>query len=142
MYRARHLKYTRHRVTLPMLVFIALLSVVILIFPTSAAGTAPEPDAVSGARSELAASSAGAYSILTSARRGGAVNTSVSDALAGSTISFSVSPDDGWEVASVEVISASGTSLQLVRIDGDSFKFVMPGSGVVINADFQYARTA
>ena len=51
MYKAKHMKYTRRRVTMPMLVLIAALCVAILVFPTSANDASASPDAVSGARS-------------------------------------------------------------------------------------------
>ena len=54
MYKARHAKPTRHRVTLPMLVLIAALCVAILIFPTTASGMDTTPDAISGSRLNLA----------------------------------------------------------------------------------------
>ena len=50
MYKARHAKPTKHRVTLPMLVLIAALCVAILVFPTTASGETTTPDAVSGMR--------------------------------------------------------------------------------------------
>ena len=143
MYKARHAKNERRRLTLPMLLAIAALCVAILVFPTSATDSGSELDAVSGARSAMSANlGAGTCSVLPSAGHGGAVSASVSDAVAGDLVTFSVKPQDGFETSSVSVVTASGESVQVVRVNGDSFKFVMPAQGVIIDAVFQYARTA
>ena len=140
MYKARHVKIARRRLTLPMLVLIAAVFVGILVFPTSASGSASEPDAVSGARSAMSSSSSGIYSVIPSAQHGGSVLPCVTDAAAGKLITFSVAPDKGFETASVSVITAGGALVEVLRVQGESYKFVMPAQGVIIDVAFQYAR--
>ena len=141
MYKARHVKRTRHKITLPMMVLIAALCVAILIFPTTASGASTELDAISGARSAMSSNaSAGVYSVLPSAQHGGSVTPSVSDATAGTLITFTVCPDDGFETSSVAVITTSGETLEVVRSQGETYKFVMPSQGVIVDVSFQYKR--
>ena len=142
MYKAKHMKYTRRRVTLPMLVLIAALCVAILVFPTSANDASASPDAVSGARSPMSPGTSGTYSVVPSAQHGGSVVPGATDAAAGKLVTFSVKPDDGFETASVAVISASGSCLVVARVKGEDFKFVMPSEGVTIDVSFQYLRSA
>ena len=120
-----------------MMLLSALLCVVILLFPTTASGLDSEPDAVSGARSQFQQTAEETYSILPSAQRGGSVTSSVSDSQAGRVVTFSVEADDGWETASVDAISALGTALEVVRVKGETYKFVMPSCGVIIDVSFQ-----
>ena len=141
MYKARHAKPTRHRVTLPMLVLIATLCVAILIFPTTASGMDTTPDAISGSRLNLAQVSGNeTYSVVPSAQHGGSVTPTVSDAIAGKTVTFTVEPDKGFETASVSAITANGSTLEVSRVKGETYSFVMPAQGVVIDVAFQYAR--
>ena len=127
MYKAKHMKYTRRRVTLPMLVLIAALCVAILVFPTSANDASASPDAVSGARSPMSPGTSGTYSVVPSAQHGGSVVPGATDAAAGKLVTFSVKPDDGFETASVAVISASGSCLEVVRVKGEDYKELAEG---------------
>ncbi len=141
MYKARHARRSRRRVTLPMLVLIAALCVAILVFPTSASGAAAAPDAVAGARSAMSSNaSAGSYSVVPSAQHGGSVTPSASDAVAGSTVTFVVEPQSGFETAFVSAITASGGTIEVLRVKGETYKFVMPAAGVTIDVGFQYKR--
>ena len=126
----------RHTITLPMLIFIAVLFVSMAIFPTVASGSAGEPDAVVGGGSQSET-----YNVIASAHSGGAVMPSVSDSAAGKTVSFSVDPSSGYETASVAAITAAGNMLQVVRVEGEKYSFVMPEEAVVIDVTFQFTRT-
>ena len=64
----------------------------------------------------------------------------VSDAIAGKTVTFTVEPDKGFETASVSAITANGSTLEVSRVKGETYSFVMPAQGVVIDVAFQYAR--
>ena len=140
MYRAKHARPAKHRVTLPMLVLVAALCVGILVFPTSASGADTSPDAVSGSREVMSASNADMYSVVPSAQHGGSVLPSVSDSAAGETVTFEVEADSGFETASVAAITSSGGTLEVLRVKGETYKFVMPSEGVVIDVAFQYKR--
>ena len=130
----------KHTVTLPMLVFIAVLCVSIVAFPTTASGTDGEPDAIAGDVASLRNTSADTIDVIPSAQAGGVVQPSVSDSIAGRTVSFSVDPSSGYETASVAAITATGDMLEVVRVDGEKYSFVMPAESVIIDVTFQYMR--
>lgn len=130
----------KHTVTLPMLVFIAVLCVSIVAFPTTASGTDGEPDAIAGDVASLRNTSADTFDVIPSAQAGGVVQPSVSDSIAGRTVSFSVDPSSGYETASVSAITATGDMLEVVRVDGEKYSFVMPAESVIIDVTFQYMR--
>lgn len=130
----------KHTVTLPMLVFIAVLCVSIVAFPTTASGTDGEPDAIAGDVVSLRNTSADTFSVVPSAQTGGVVQPSVSDSIAGRTVSFSVDPSSGYETASVAAITATGDVLEVIRVDGEKYSFVMPAESVIIDVTFQYMR--
>lgn len=130
----------KHTVTLPMLVFIAVLCVSIAAFPTTASGTDGEPDAIAGDVASLRNTSADTFDVIPSAQAGGVVQPSVSDSIAGRTVSFSVDPSSGYETASVAAITATGDMLEVVRVDGEKYSFVMPAESVIIDVTFQYMR--
>lgn len=132
----------RHTITLPMLIFIAVLFVSMAVFPTAASGTTGEPDAVAGSGAALyLASGSETFNVIASAHNGGVVSPSVSDSAAGKTVSFSVDPSNGYETASVAAITAAGNMLQVVRVSGEKYSFVMPEEAVIIDVTFQYTRT-
>ena len=65
----------RHTITLPMLIFIAVLLVSMAVFPTAASGTAGEPDAVAGSGAALSlARQSETFDIIASAHNGGLVS--------------------------------------------------------------------
>ena len=130
----------KHTVTLPMLVFIAVLCVSIVAFPTTASGTDGEPDAIAGDVASLRNTSADTFDVIPPAQAGGVVQPSVSDSIAGRTVSFSVDPSSGYETASVAAITATGDMLEVVRVDGEKYSFVMPAESVIIDVTFQYMR--
>ncbi len=130
----------KHTITLPMLVFIAVLCVSIVAFPTTASGTDGEPDAIAGDVVSLRNTSSDTFSIIPSAQAGGVVQPSVSDSIAGRTVSFVVDPSSGYETASVAAITAAGDVLEVVRVDGEKYSFVMPAESVIIDVTFQYMR--
>lgn len=131
------------KITIPMLVVIAVLCLSVLSFSTTASGNANEPDAVVGAIPELYGKTGGnTFEITTSVQRGGSVLAEASDSAAGSTVSFTVTPYGGYETASIAAISAAGTQLE-VKCDSDgSYYFVMPEENVVIDVSFQYLRVS
>ena len=130
----------KHTVTLPMLVFIAVLCVSIVAFPTTASGTDGEPDAIAGDVASLRNTSADTFDVIPSAQAGGVVQPSVSDSIAGRTVSFSVDPSSGYETASVAAITAAGDMVEVVRVEGEEYSFVMPAEAVIIDVSFQLVR--
>ena len=75
-----------------------------------------------------------------SAHSGGVVQPSVSDSIAGRTVSFSVDPSSGYETASVAAITAAGDMVEVVRVEGEEYSFVMPAEAVIIDVSFQLVR--
>ena len=125
----------KNTITLPMLVFIAVLCVSIVAFPTTASGAEGEPDAVAGDVVALR-STADTFSVVPSAHSGGVVQ----DSIAGRTVSFSVDPSSGYETASVAAITAAGDMVEVVRVEGEEYSFVMPAEAVIIDVSFQLVR--
>ena len=68
------------------------------------------------------------------------VQPSVSDSIAGRTVSFSVDPSSGYETASVAAITAAGDMVEVVRVEGEEYSFVMPAEAVIIDVSFQLVR--
>ena len=130
----------KNTITLPMLVFIAVLCVSIVAFPTTASGTDGEPDAIAGDVASLRNTSADTFDVIPSAQAGGVVQPSVSDSIAGRTVSFSVDPSSGYETASVAAITAAGDMVEVVRVEGEEYSFVMPAEAVIIDVSFQLVR--
>ena len=88
----------KNSVTLPMLMFIAVLCFSVLSFPTTASGNNGGPDAVAGALPELYGQSGGStFEITANAERGGAVTPNASNSAEGSTVSFTISPYGGYD---------------------------------------------
>ena len=129
----------KNTITLPLLVFIAVLCVSIVAFPTTASGAEGEPDAVAGDVVALR-STADTFSVVPSAHSGGVVQPSVSDSIAGRTVSFSVDPSSGYETASVAAITAAGDMVEVVRVEAEEYSFVMPAEAVIIGVSFQLVR--
>lgn len=133
----------KNSVTLPMLIFIAVLCFSVLSFPTTASGSDSGPDAVVGALPELYGRSGGnTFEITASVQRGGAVTPSASNSAEGGTVSFTISPYGGYETASIAAITAAGVRLEVCCAEDGSYYFTMPAENVVIDVSFQYLRTA
>ena len=131
----------KNSVTLPMLMFIAVLCFSVLSFPTTASGNNGGPDAVAGALPELYGQSGGStFEITANAERGGAVTPNASNSAEGSTVSFTISPYGGYETASIAAITAAGACLEVNREEDGSYFFTMPAENVVIDVSFQYER--
>ena len=130
----------KHTVTLPMLVFIAVLCVSIVAFPTTASGTDGDPDAIAGDVASLRNTSADTFDVIPSAQAGGVVQPSVSDSIAGRSVSFSVDPSSGYETASVAAITATGDMLEVVRVDGEKNSCERPPSAASSPGTSPYRR--
>ena len=133
----------KNGVTLPMLIFIAVLCFSVLSSPTTASGNDGGPDAVVGALPELYGQTGGStFEITANAERGGSVTPSASNGAEGSTVSFTISPYGGYETASIAAITAAGVRLEVGCAEDGSYYFVMPSENVVIDVSFQYLREA
>ncbi|NCB51284.1 MAG: hypothetical protein EOM54_05320 [Clostridia bacterium] len=125
-------------------VLIAIMCVSVISIPTSASDRDAETlDAVAGSRSGvyqlLGARSGSTYDIYTSAGIGGSVSSSVSAAAPGKTVNIYIEQKSGYQTASIFVITATGTEIEVMK-DNGTFSFKMPDEPVVIDVTFQYIR--
>ncbi len=68
---------------------------------------------------------------------GGSVTASDASAGAGTTVTLTVSPDDGYELSSLTVTDAGGNKLALTDKGDGRYTFIMPGSAVTVSAAFE-----
>lgn len=124
--------------------FIAVLCFSVISIPILAADRgSTEPDAVAGARSGLFSILDGGrgstHDIHVSSPMGGSATPSVSGGLPGKTITIDIEPDDGYEAASIAVITAGGSEVH-VTLESGMYRFTMPNEAVVVDATFQLKR--
>lgn len=67
---------------------------------------------------------------------GGTVRVTPANAAEGSTITIVVTPDQGQELRSLEVLDKDGDSLELTDLGGGRFSFEMPRGKVTVKAEF------
>ena len=125
-------------------VLIAVMCLTVVSMPIFAVNSgASSMDAVSGSRGtvyQLLSSSHGSVNdIYISTGIGGTAYASATSSASGRTVTVSVRPDSGYDMASIVVITASGAEVQVIP-EGDSFTFVMPGEAVVVDITFQYVK--
>ena len=67
---------------------------------------------------------------------GGTVRVTPGNAAEGSTVTIVVTPDQGQELRSLEVLDKDGDSLELTDLGGGRFSFEMPRGKVTVKAEF------
>ena len=67
---------------------------------------------------------------------GGTVRVTPANAAEGSTVTIVVTPDQGQELRSLEVLDKDGDSLELTDLGGGRFSFEMPSGKVTVKAEF------
>lgn len=67
---------------------------------------------------------------------GGTVRVTPANAAEGSTVTIAVTPDQGQELRSLEVLDKDGDSLELTDLGGGRFSFEMPRGKVTVKAEF------
>lgn len=67
---------------------------------------------------------------------GGTVRVTPANAAEGSTVTIVVTPDQGQELRSLEVLDKDGDSLELTDLGGGRFSFEMPRGKVTVKAEF------
>ena len=70
----------------------------------------------------------------------GSVTTNVSKAAVGDTVTITVTPNDGYDLADLSVADANGNKINLQSNDDGTFSFVMPNSTVTVSATFKEAE--
>ncbi len=81
------------------------------------------------------------YAINVSDAANGSVSTSLSNASAGSTVTITVDPDEGYQVGRVSVTGPDG-AVTVTRVNATTYTFVMPAGAVSVNVTFTPASTA
>lgn len=66
----------------------------------------------------------------------GSVSASVNWAEAGSKVTLTVTPDDGWKLDSLSATDAKGGKLSLTALGGGKYSFTMPSAKVTVKAVF------
>ena len=67
---------------------------------------------------------------------GGTVRVTPANAAEGSTVTIVVTPDQGQELRSLEVVDKDGDSLELTDLGGGRYSFEMPSGKVTVKAEF------
>ena len=67
---------------------------------------------------------------------GGTVRVTPANAAEGSTVTIVVTPDQGQELRSLEVVDKDGDSLELTDLGGGRYSFEMPRGKVTVKAEF------
>ncbi|MGN0968392.1 MAG: S-layer homology domain-containing protein [Oscillospiraceae bacterium] len=76
------------------------------------------------------------YAVSLSDASNGAVTVSPANASAGTTVTVTATPDEGYELASLTVTDASGKELALTDKGDGKYTFTMPASKVTVSAAF------
>ena len=79
------------------------------------------------------------YTITNPTVTGGTVTVSPRSASRGRLVTITVTPDEGYELASLTVTDSRGNTVTLTDAGNGKYTFTMPGSRVVVNAAFQLA---
>ena len=79
------------------------------------------------------------YTITNPSVTGGTVTVSPRSASRGRLVTLTVTPDEGYELASLTVTDSRGNTVTLTDAGNGKYTFTMPGSRVVVNAAFQLA---
>ena len=79
------------------------------------------------------------YTITNPTVTGGTVTVSPRSASRGRLVTLTVTPDEGYELASLTVTDSRGNTVTLTDAGNGKYTFTMPGSRVVVNAAFQLA---
>lgn len=125
-------------------VFIAVMCFAVISVPILAADRVSDtPDAVAGARCMLSSkdnnSAHGTHFIEIPVQKGGTVRSEVYDSARGCIVDLAVQADIGYEMSSINVITATGEVLK-VEAGEETYSFVMPSENVVVDVTFQLKR--
>ena len=82
------------------------------------------------------------YSITISTGLGGAITTSPTSASKGTTVTLSITPDEGYALSSITVTDNKGSKLELTDKGNSKYTFIMPASAVTVNAVFEKIEPA
>ncbi|MCD8017485.1 MAG: S-layer homology domain-containing protein [Oscillospiraceae bacterium] len=90
----------------------------------------------SGSSSGGSSSSSSTSSISSTSAEGGSVSFSSSSAAAGRTVTVTVTPDEGYVLASLTVTDADGNTIEVTDNGDGTYSFTMPSSEVTVTPVF------
>lgn len=82
------------------------------------------------------------YPVSSSSVKNGSVSFSTRSASKGSTVTITVKPDKGYELASLMVRDSNGNPIAVTPKTADTYTFIMPSGKVNVDADFSKIETA
>lgn len=77
------------------------------------------------------------HAVAVAAASNGSVSVDASQAEEGATVNITATPDDGFSVGSVSVVTAGGQSVDVKANEDGTFSFVMPGEDVTVSVSFE-----
>ena len=87
-------------------------------------------------------SGSSAYTITVKDSKNGAVTADYKTASAGTTVTLTVKPDQGWTLETLTAATASGKEVELTIVKvGEKYTFKMPASNVTVTATFMEDNT-
>ena len=87
-------------------------------------------------------SSSSAYTVTVKDAKNGSVTADRKTASAGTTVTLTVSPNQGWTLETLTAANASGKEIELTIVKvGEKYTFKMPSSNVTVNATFMEDNT-
>ena len=87
-------------------------------------------------------SSGSSYTVSVPSTKNGDVTVSPKNASKGDTVTITVKPDSGYELDTLTVKDASGNKLKLTDKGNGKYTFTMPGSKVIVSAEFVEEQAA
>lgn len=82
------------------------------------------------------------YSIIVNTTENGGVTVSRKTAVSGTTITITVTPDEGYTLETLTVLNQSGKEIELTDFGNGKYTFKMPPSKVTVTATFVLQKTA
>lgn len=76
------------------------------------------------------------HSIVVERAENGTVKANRSSAKAGTTITITVVPEDGYDLGQLQVVSSFGKEISVKKVSDSQYTFVMPDSKVTVRATF------
>ncbi len=76
------------------------------------------------------------YAVTAASAEHGTVALSTKNAYAGSAVTVTVTPDEGYALSSLTAVTRSGASVALTDLGGGRYRFTMPASDVTVTASF------
>lgn len=76
------------------------------------------------------------YGVSVSEAENGTVTTDRTYACAGTTVTITATPDEGYDLTGVSVVDGNGSAIEVTANDDGTYSFTMPTGGVTVTASF------